>query len=71
MSPRLALAASYPERPVRVLVGFPAGGGADLLTRIICGWLQGRLGQTFVVDNRPGAATNLATEAVTRAPADG
>ena len=71
MSPRLALAASYPERPVRVLVGFPAGGGADLLTRIICGWLQGRLGQTFVVDIRPGAATNLATEAVTRAPADG
>jgi tripartite-type tricarboxylate transporter receptor subunit TctC len=71
MNPRLASAAAYPERPVRVLLGFPAGGGADLLTRIICDWLQRRLGQTFVVENRPGAATNLATEAVARAPADG
>jgi tripartite-type tricarboxylate transporter receptor subunit TctC len=71
MSPRPAAAAAYPERPVRVLLGFPAGGGADLLTRIICDWLQRRLGQTFVVENRPGAATNLATEAVARAPADG
>ena len=71
MSPRPASAAAYPERPVRVLLGFPAGGGADLLTRIICDWLQRRLGQTFVVENRPGAATNLATEAVARAPADG
>jgi tripartite-type tricarboxylate transporter receptor subunit TctC len=71
ISPRLASAAAYPERPVRVLVGFPAGGGADLLTRIICDWLQLRLGQAFVVENRPGAATNLATEAVARAPADG
>ncbi len=71
MSPRGAAAAAYPERPVRVLLGFPAGGGADLLTRIMCEWLQGRLGQSFVVDNRPGAATNLATEAVARAPADG
>lgn len=71
MSPRPASAAAYPQRPVRVLLGFPAGGGADLLTRIICDWLQRRLGQTFVVENRPGAATNLATEAVARAPADG
>lgn len=71
MSPRPASAAAYPERPVHVLLGFPAGGGADLLTRIICDWLQRRLGQTFVVENRPGAATNLATEAVARAPADG
>jgi tripartite-type tricarboxylate transporter receptor subunit TctC len=71
MSPRPASAAAYPERPVRVLLGFPAGGGADLLTRIICDWLQRRLGQAFVVENRPGAATNLATEAVARAPADG
>lgn len=64
-------AQGYPARPVRVLVGFPAGGGADILTRLITDWLQARLGQTFVVDNRPGAATNLATEAVVRAPADG
>ena len=71
MNPRPASAAAYPERPVRVLLGFPAGGGADLLTRIICDWLQRRLGQAFVVENRPGAATNLATEAVVRAPADG
>lgn len=71
MNSRAASAAAYPERPVRVLLGFPAGGGADLLTRIVCDWLQRRLGQTFVVENRPGAATNLATEAVVRAPADG
>jgi tripartite-type tricarboxylate transporter receptor subunit TctC len=66
-----ANAEAYPERPVRVLVGFPAGGGADILTRIITDWLQTRLGQPFIVENRPGAGTNLATEAVVRAPADG
>ena len=66
-----ASAASYPTRPVRVLVGFPPGGGADVLTRTMTEWLQSRLGQPFVVENRPGAATNLATEAVVRAPADG
>lgn len=71
MKAQPAWAAAYPERPVRMLLGFPAGGGADLLTRIICEWLQARLGQPFVVENRPGAATNLATEAVVRAPADG
>jgi tripartite-type tricarboxylate transporter receptor subunit TctC len=54
-----------------VLVGFPPGGGADVLTRTITEWLQARLGQPFIVENRPGAATNLATEAVVRAPADG
>ena len=64
-------AEGYPARPVRMIVGFPAGGGADILTRLICDWLQLRLGQTFLVDNRPGAATNLATEAVVRAPPDG
>lgn len=71
MSPRLALAAGYPQRPVHVLLGFPAGGGADTLTRVVCEWLQRQLGQPFVVENRPGAATILATEAVARAPADG
>jgi tripartite-type tricarboxylate transporter receptor subunit TctC len=71
LTPGQARAAAYPERPVRVVLGFPPGGGADLLTRIICDWLQRRLGQSFIVDNRPGAATNLATEAVVRSPADG
>jgi tripartite-type tricarboxylate transporter receptor subunit TctC len=66
-----ANAAPYPTRPVRLLVGFPAGGTADLLTRIIGEWLQDRLGQPFVIENRPGAATNLATQAVVDAPADG
>lgn len=70
LAPR-ASAASYPTRPVRVLVGFPPGGGADVLTRTVTEWLQSRLAQPFVVENRPGAATNLATEAVVRAPADG
>ncbi|UUX97776.1 tripartite tricarboxylate transporter substrate binding protein [Aquabacterium sp. J223] len=56
---------------MRVVVGFPPGGGADILARLMCDWLQQRLGQAFIVDNRPGAATNLATEAVVRAPADG
>lgn len=69
--PGRACAAGYPARPVRMLVGFPAGGTADILTRMVCDRLQDRLGQAFVVENRPGAATNLATEAVVRAPADG
>lgn len=69
--PGSAWATGYPARPVRMLVGFPAGGTADILARMICERLQDRLGQTFVVENRPGAATNLATEAVVRAPADG
>jgi tripartite-type tricarboxylate transporter receptor subunit TctC len=69
--PGLATAAGYPTRPVRMLVGFPAGGTADLLTRMVCDRLQNQIGQAFVVENRPGAATNLATEAVVRAPADG
>lgn len=69
--PGRVLAESYPTRPVRMMIGFPPGGGADVLTRITCDWLSQRLGQAFVVENRPGAATNLATEAVVRAPADG
>jgi len=64
-------AQDYPTRPVRVIVGFPAGGGADVLTRVISEWLQARLGQPLIIENRPGASTNLATEAVVRAPADG
>lgn len=69
--PLPGLAAAYPARPVRILVGFPPGGGADILARLAAEWLQARLGQPFVVENRPGAGTNLATEAVIRAPADG
>jgi tripartite-type tricarboxylate transporter receptor subunit TctC len=67
-----ASAQSYPARPVRLIVGFPAGGSAsDIVARLMAHWLSERLGQQFVVENRPGAATNLATEAVVRAPPDG
>jgi tripartite-type tricarboxylate transporter receptor subunit TctC len=56
---------------VRVIVGFPPGGPSDILARLIGQWLSERLGQPFIVENRPGATGNIATEAVTRAPADG
>jgi len=68
---RLALAETYPSRPVRVLVGFTPGGPTDIAARLIAQWLSDRLGQPFIVDNRPGAATNIATEAVAHAPPDG
>jgi tripartite-type tricarboxylate transporter receptor subunit TctC len=68
---RFAQAQTYPTRPVRVIVGFPARGGSDITARLMGQWLSERLGQPFVVENRPGAATNIATEAVVRAPADG
>src|SRR5262245_52728237 len=64
-------AQDYPARPVRIIVGFPAGSSSDVLAGLIGQWLSDRLGQPFVVENRPGAATNLATEVVVRAPADG
>lgn len=66
-----ASASGYPVRTVRMLVGFPAGGTADILTRLVADRLRERLGAAFIVENRPGAATNIATEAVVRAPADG
>jgi tripartite-type tricarboxylate transporter receptor subunit TctC len=69
--PRLAQAESYPNRPVRILVGFAAGGNFDLVARLLGQSLSERLGQQFVIENRPGAASNLATEAAIRAPADG
>jgi tripartite-type tricarboxylate transporter receptor subunit TctC len=69
--PRIAKAQGYPSRPVRLIVGFAAGGAADITARIISQWLSVRLGQQFVIENRPGAATNIATEAVVHAPADG
>jgi tripartite-type tricarboxylate transporter receptor subunit TctC len=66
-----ARAQSYPARPVRLVVGFPAGGTTDIAARLIGQWLTERLGQPFVVENRPGASTNIAVETVVRAPADG
>jgi tripartite-type tricarboxylate transporter receptor subunit TctC len=68
---RFASAQTYPSRPVRLLVGFAAGGGVDIVARLIGQWLSERLGQQFIIENRPGAGTNIATEAVVRAPADG
>jgi tripartite-type tricarboxylate transporter receptor subunit TctC len=69
--PRFAWAQSYPARPVRIVVGFPAGGTTDIVARLIAQWLSERLGQQFIVENRPGAGTHMATEAVASAPADG
>src|SRR5258705_7647874 len=69
--PHIARAQAYPSRPVRFVVGFAPGGGGDLATRLMAQWLSDRLGQQFVVENRVGASSNLATEQVVRAPADG
>jgi len=66
-----AWALDYPTRPVHLIVGFPAGGVTDILARLLGPWLSRRLGQQFLVEDKPGAGTNIATEAVVRAPADG
>ena len=66
-----AFALDYPTRPVRLIVGFPASSGPDLVARLIGNWLSERLGQSFVIENRPGAGSNVATEVAVRAPADG
>ena len=68
---RFASAQSYPARPVRIIVGFPAGGTTDIGARLIAQWLSERLGQQFIVENRPGAGTHAATEAVVKAAPDG
>ena len=66
-----ARAQAYPTRPVRIIVGFPAGGPTDIVARVIAQRLSERLGQEFLVENRPGAASNIGTEAALRAPPDG
>ena len=68
---RHGFALSYPTRPVHLLVGYAAGGPLDISARLIAQWLSERLGQPFIVENRPGAGSNVATEAVVRAPSDG
>jgi tripartite-type tricarboxylate transporter receptor subunit TctC len=69
--PRAASALDYPTRPVHLLVGFPPGGGADIIARLLGQALSERLGQPIVIENKPGAGTNLAVETVVRAPPDG
>ena len=68
---RVAWAQAYPTRPVRIIVGFAPGGATDIIARLIGQWLSERLGQQFVIENRPGAGSNIATEAVVNAPPDG
>ena len=68
---RLAWAQTYPLRPVRMIVGFAAGGSTDISARLMAQWLTERLGQSFVVENRPGAGSNIGTEVVAHAPPDG
>jgi tripartite-type tricarboxylate transporter receptor subunit TctC len=68
---RMARAQTYPSRPVRIVAATAPGGAPDILARLIGPWLSGRLGQQFVVENRPGGGFNIGTEAVVRAPPDG
>jgi len=69
--PRIAPAQAYPSRPVRWIVPFPAGGTTDLLARLMAEWLAARLGQPFVIENKPGGGTNIAVQAAVNAPPDG
>jgi tripartite-type tricarboxylate transporter receptor subunit TctC len=69
--PGLTVAADYPTKPVRIVVGFPPGGSVDITARLVGQFLSERIGQQFVIDNRPGAGSNIGTEAVVNAPADG
>jgi Tripartite tricarboxylate transporter family receptor len=68
---RIGRAQAYPTRPARLIIGIVPGSGPDIVGRLLGQWLSDRLGQPFVIENRPGAGTNIATEAVVRAPADG
>ena len=69
--PRIARAQAYPSRPIHIVVGFAAGGAADVIARLVGEWLSGRLGQPVVVENRPGGAGSVGAELVLRSPADG
>jgi len=69
--PAIARAQSYPSRPVKVVIGYPPGGSADITARLMSQWLGERTGQSFIVESRPGGGTNIATEAVINAPNDG
>ncbi len=71
MLPMMARAENYPTRPVRIIVPFAPAGGTDILGRLLGEWLSGRLNQPFIIENRPGANTNVGTEAVTRSTPDG
>ena len=69
--PHVAWAQAYPSRPVRIVVGFPAGGATDIMARLMGDWLTERLGQQFLVENKPGASGNIGIDMVAKAPADG
>ena len=69
--PHVAWAQTYPSRPVKLVVGYAAGGVTDILARLMGQWLSERLAQPFIIENRPGAGSNIATEAVVNAPSDG
>src|SRR5262245_605870 len=68
---RIACAQAYPTRPVRLIIGYPPGGSADTTARLMAQWLSERLGQSVIVESRPGGGTNIAIEAVVRATPDG
>jgi tripartite-type tricarboxylate transporter receptor subunit TctC len=68
---RIARAQAYPSRPVRIIVPYPPGGGTDIIARLMGQWLSERLGHQFIIENRPGGNSNIATEVVVRAPPDG
>src|SRR5215471_10085807 len=69
--PRIASAQAYPARPLRWIVGFPPGGGADTVARIAGQWLSDRLGQPVIIENKPGGGTNISVQAVVNSPPDG